>query len=174
MRNVFFALFADPKEADAAVQELDAIKSLPKIPDPRERNPVHAENPHVEVHRGRLDNESLPVGETYARGRLIEGILLSSVGGALLGGFVLGPMGVVSDALVSPAVLCAGLGALFGGLGGLLTGIGAPDPRLERMSRALEHGGVIVSVEVAGDWETGEAEKIVRRHGAEVQYHATV
>jgi hypothetical protein len=174
MRNVFFALFADPKEADAAVQELGALSSEPPVPDQRERHPVHHENPHIEVHRGKLDNESLPAGETYARGRLVEGILLSSVGGALLGGFVLGPMGIVSDALVSPAVLCAGLGAMFGWLGGLLTGIGAPDPRLERMARALEHGGVIVSVEVAGDWETVQAEKIVRRHGAEVQYHATV
>ena len=77
MRNVFFALFADPREADAAVQELDAIKSLPKVPDPRERNPGHAENPHVEVHRGRLDNESLPVGDkliSFAAKRTAKGI----------------------------------------------------------------------------------------------------
>src|SRR5687767_12553292 len=99
MRNVFYALFADPNEADAAVKELGDLRIPPPVPDPRERHPVHAENPHVEVHRGKLDNESLPVGETYARGRLVEGILLSSVGGALLGGFVLGPMGLVSDAL---------------------------------------------------------------------------
>ena len=162
MRNVFFALFADPVEADAAVKELGAL-------DDKGTN-----NPHLEIHKGKLDNESLPVGETHARGRLVEGILLSAVGGALLGGLVLGPAGVISDALVSPAVLCAGLGVMFGALGGVLTGVGAPDPRLERMAKQLEHGGVIVSVEVAGDWETDEAEKIVRKHGAEVQYHATV
>ena len=121
MRHVFFALFADATEADAAVHEIgdfDAGK----------------ERCHVERHTGGLDYENLALGETRGQTRLVQGALL----------------------------------------GGVLTGVSSPDTKLERMEALMRSGAVVLAVDAEGQWESKQAEQIVRRHGALVQHHALI
>jgi uncharacterized membrane protein len=160
MGHVFFALFADRRQADAAVAEMHALDET-------------GEHCKVAIHRGALDNEGLPVGETHGRARLVEGVLLSAIVGALLGGLVFKPLGLIEGDTL-PWLIGALVGAALGGLGGLLTGVGGPDRRLERMSDALRRGGTIVTVDADGEFLEKEAERIVRAHGAHVEHHASI
>ncbi len=162
MRHVFFALFADAKEADAAVSELGSFDA-------------GKEHVHVERHTGGLDYENLAIGETRGGTRLAQGALLGGIIGALLGALLLGPQHLIL--VVGPvgaALLCGALGAVMGGLGGLLTGLSGPDTKLERMEALMRNGAIVLAVDAEGQWESRQAEQIVRRHGALVQHHALI
>jgi hypothetical protein len=162
MRHVFFALFEDAKEADAAVTELGDLDA-------------GKERCHVEVHRGGLHNDALPIGETRGQSRLVQGALMGGLFGAVVGGALLGPQQLLL--VVGPlgaAFICGALGMVLGGLGGLLTGVGAPDTKLERMEEAIRRGATVLAVDADGRWEREQAEQIVRRHGALVQHHALI
>ncbi len=160
MRHVFFALFEDGTAADAAVDELGSDQAI-------------ADRCHVEVHRGALDSESLPIGETRGKISFVHGMLLGGGAGALLGGAVLGPAGFLAVSAAESAVICGALGLVIGALGGVLTGLSTPDSKLEQLVELMRRGAVVVTVEV----ERGEqeiAEEIVRRHGALVKHHAAI
>jgi hypothetical protein len=162
MRHVFFALFEDPREADLAANELGDLDAS-------------HENVHVERHQGNLDYEGLAIGETRGQTRLFQGALMGGAFGALVGALLLGPQHLML--VVGPlgaAVICGALGMVMGGLGGLLTGLSGPDPKLERMERLMRRGAVVLAVDAEGRWEREQAEQIVRRHGALVQHHALI
>ena len=162
MRHVFFALFEDAKEADAAVTELGDLDA-------------GKERCHVEVHKGGLHYDSLPIGETRGQTRLVQGALMGGFFGAVVGGALLGPQHLIlAVGPVGAAVICGALGMVLGGLGGLLTGVSGPDTKLERMEAAMRRGAVVVAVDAEGRWEREQAEQIVRRHGALVQHHALI
>jgi hypothetical protein len=162
MRHVFFALFEDPREADLAANELGDLDAS-------------HEHVHVERHTGNLNYENLSLGETRGQARLFQGALLGGGFGALVGALLLGPQHLIL--IVGPlgaAVICGALGMVLGGLGGLLTGVSGPDPKLERMESLLRRGAVVLAVDAEGRWEREQAEQIVRRHGALVQHHALI
>jgi hypothetical protein len=162
MRHVFFALFADAKEADAATSEIGSFDA-------------GKEHVHVERHTGGLDYENLAIGETRGGTRLVQGAALGGLIGALVGALLLGPQHLIL--VVGPvgaALLCGALGAVMGGLGGLLTGLSGPDTKLERMEALMRGGAIVLAVDAEGQWESRQAEQIVRRHGALVQHHALI
>ncbi len=162
MRHVFFALFEDATEADAAVHELGDLDA-------------GKERCHVEVHKGGLNYEGLAIGETRGQTRLVQGALMGGFFGAVVGGALLGPQHLLL--VVGPAgaaFVCGALGMVMGGLGGLLTGVSGPDTKLERMEALMRRGAVVVAVDAEGRWEREQAEQIVRKHGALVQHHALI
>jgi hypothetical protein len=162
MRHVFFALFADAKEADAAASELGVLDA-------------GQEHVHVERHTGGLNYENLAIGETRGGTRLIQGAMMGGIFGALVGALLLGPQHLIL--VVGPlgaAVLCGALGMVMGGLGGLLTGVSGPDTKLERMEALMRGGAVVLAVDAEGQWESKQAEQIVKRHGALVQHHGLI
>jgi hypothetical protein len=162
MRHVFFALFEDAREADEAVSELGVLDA-------------GKERCHVEVHKGGLDSETLPLGETRGQKRLVQGALMGGFFGAVVGGAVLGPQHFLL--VVGPtgaALVCGVLGLVIGGLGGLLTGVSGPDTKLEGMEALMRRGAIVVAVDTEGRPVREQAEQIVRRHGALVQHHALI
>ena len=163
MRHVFFALFNDAHEADAAVTELGDLDA-------------GKDRLSVEVHKGgtHLDSEVLPLGETRGGTRLVQGALMGGLLGAVVGGALLGPAHFLIVGPTSAAFVCGALGMVMGGLGGLLTGVSGPDLKLERMVEAMRRGAVVLAVDAEGRWEREQAEQIVKRHGALVQHHALI
>jgi hypothetical protein len=162
MRHVFFALFEDATEADAARTELGVLDA-------------GTERCHVEVHKGGLNSEALPIGETKGQSRLVQGALMGGFFGAVVGGALLGPQHLLLAVGPAGAAAVGGtLGLLLGGLGGLLTGVAAPDAKLERMEALMRQGAVVLAVDAEGTWEREQAEQIVRKHGALVQHHALI
>ncbi len=82
MRHVFFALFNDAHEADAAVTELGDLDA-------------GKDRLSVEVHKGggQLDSELLPIGETRGGTRLVQGAVMGGLLGAVVGGATAGNRG---------------------------------------------------------------------------------
>lgn len=152
MNHVFFALFRTKSEAQAAVSELAATES----PE------THCT---VVVHDRQVAKGGDPFVETHASEALIKGLAMGTVLGALAG-VALTLMGVTSSGMFATAMVTAALGAMFGGLGGALTGAANPDHALERLWRAHRAGSVMVTVDAPGLTGEEHAQDIFRRHGA--------
>jgi hypothetical protein len=151
MDHVMYALFDDDEHARAALDEIEAVGT------PRRHCAAV-------IHRGRLDEGQLGILESAASEGLREGAALGGIGGALLGGVLFGPAGLVS---IGATAL---LGALYGGIGGAIAGSGGPDRRLERLSNQLAKGKVLLVVE-APDLECRDkADSAARANGAQVQH----
>ena len=153
MRHLLYALFTQPGEAERAIEEIHAL----------DRKGGACE---IFVHKGKVDAESLPLGATRASLRLVEGMLIGALLGAAIGAFILQPAGLVQTSPGWTAIFCAVLGALCGGLGGLLQGAAGPDPVLESLAESLEHGAVLVKFRAEDKYHLEQAEAIARGHGA--------
>ncbi len=151
MEHVTYALFDDDEHARAALTAIEAAGT------PRRHCAAV-------VHRGRLDEGQLSILESAASEGLREGAALGGIGGALLGGVLFGPAGLVS--IGATAVL----GAFYGGVGGAIAGSAAPDRRLERLSKRLADGKVLLVVEAPSIACRDRADAAARANGAEVQH----
>ena len=115
----------------------------------------------VTLHRGRLDEGLLGVGETDAAEGAREGAAIAGVVGAIAGAVVMGPFGLASGGM---------LGALYGAVGGALAGSGSPDRNLEQLSKHLAEGKVLVVVEATSLESRDKADAAMRARGGRVEH----
>ncbi len=151
MDHVTYALFPDEDHARAA---LDAI----------ETSGTPRRHCGAVLQRGRLDPGQLGILETNAAEGMREGAAIGSLGGALLAGLLFGPAGLVAIGAT------AAMGALYGGLAGALGGSGAPDRRLEKLSKQLGGGKVLLVVEAPNLECRDQADEAAAAHGGEVHH----
>lgn len=151
MDHVTYALFDDERHARAALAAIEA-SGTPK----RHCGAV--------LHANRLDEGELGLLESAAPEGLREGAAIGGIGGALLGGIAFGPAGLVSIGAT------AALGALYGGVAGALAGSGSPDRRLERLSRELAAGKVLLVVEAPSIECRDKADAAAMANGGQVQH----
>lgn len=121
---------------------------------------------HVVTHTSELPDD-LPEATSNQLSDFLPGLFKGLGLGALAGlvaalalafipWFDIGPAALIS----TPFMLAiAVLGALFGALGGTITGISVPNHALDRFNRALDAGKILVMVDVRRD----QAEDIRRR-----------
>jgi hypothetical protein len=148
MLHVSYGLFDDAEAARSAIEAIEVSGT------PRARV-------RVQLHRDRLDEGQLTAAETGAdEGRRI-GAALGALGGAVTGAAVMGPMGLVSG---------GALGALYGGVAGALGGSAGPDPTLERLSRQLAGGKVLLVVEASSLDARDAADAGMRACGGRVEH----
>jgi uncharacterized membrane protein len=151
MEHASYALFDDEEKARAASETIEAAGD----PD----HPGH--HCAVVVHRGQLHEGELKVIETGASEGLREGAVVGGVLGAIAGAFAFGPIGLGGG---------AALGILYGGVAGALGGSGAPDRRLENLSKELAAGKILVVV-AAPDFACRDgADAILKANGGRVRH----
>ncbi len=148
MLHVSYGLFDDPDAARSAMVAIEAGNTT-------------AERVEVTLHRGRVDPGVLSGLETGAAlgGRV--GAAFGGVAGAAAGALVMGPAGLAAG---------GALGAVYGGLAGGLGGASAPDPTLDRLSRQLAEGKVLVVVEAPSLAARDAADAEMRAAGARVEH----
>ena len=151
MEHITYALFDDEAHARAALGAIEASGT-----DRRHCSAV--------LHRGRLDDGQLGILESAAPEGLREGAAIGGIGGALLGGVLFGPAGLVS---IGATALVA---SLYGAIAGAIAGSGLPDRRLEQLSKQLAGGKVLLVVEAPSLQCRDEADAAARANGGQVQH----
>lgn len=151
MEHVTYALFDDDDHARAALTAIEAGGT------PRRHCAAV-------IHRGHLDEGELGILESAASEGLREGAALGGIGAALLGGVLFGPANLVSIGAI------AMLGAVYGGVGGAIAGSSGPDRRLERLSKKLAEGKVLLVVEAPNLECRDKADTAARANGGRVQH----
>jgi hypothetical protein len=115
----------------------------------------------VTIHRNRLDEGLVGASGTSASEGAREGAAIAAILGAIAGAVTMGPVGLISG---------GALGALYGGMGGAIAGAGAPDHTLERLSKELASGKVLIVVEASSVEARDRADSIIREHGGHVDH----
>jgi hypothetical protein len=153
MRYTQHALFREPTEAEAAVDEIHSAG----LPEGEYR---------LVVHKGGLDEDDLVHSESDARGGFISGVLIGFFGGALLGALLAGPFALLPVGILTGALVCAVVGVVIGGLGASLYGAGLTNPTVKRLAKRMHEGRVLVTAETNSLDAREAIEQIIRRHGA--------
>jgi uncharacterized membrane protein len=162
MRHVFFALFDRSEPAAEALRELRQIKrEYPRAPM------------EVSVQRGNVDGEKLPLYATNGRRRLIFGVVNGLFWGALVG-ILLFVSGIASASLGILLAFTAMMGAVIGGLGGMLMGVSAPDEALEHLAGHLNGNDVSISFSTSDDDLFTRAQDVFVGNGARVEKRVAV
>ena len=113
--------------------------------------------------RTHLDQMSASATEAVANAG--RGALFGSATGALLGGLILSPLGIIGAGPLAAALLGAGGAGFYGAIAGFLTGRDQHQPVIEALERAIVDGKVLVTVDNPG----GELTKQV--HAILAKYH---
>jgi uncharacterized membrane protein len=148
MEHISYGLFDDDEHAKAAIEGIQANVT------PR----CHL---GVTVHRDRLDEGRLRMGETGAAEGLREGAVVGGALGAITGAVVMGPFGLVSG---------GALGALYGTLAGAIAGSSGPDRTLDQLSKELAPGKVLIIVEAPSLACREGADATMRANGGRVEH----
>jgi hypothetical protein len=148
MKQVSYGLF------EGVASARDAVAAIEASGTPRKQC-------GVVLHQNHLDRDDLGIAETGAREGLRESAAVNSVVGAAIGAAILGPLGLVGGGV---------LGALVGVIGGSLAGSGAPDRGLEKLSKQLAEGKVLVIVEAPDLASREAADAAMRSHGGHVEH----
>jgi len=157
MRHVFFALFDRSEPAAHALRELRHVKrEYPAAPM------------EVGLHHGDVDSEKLPLYATNARRRLVFGVTNGLFWGALVG-VLLFVSGIADASLPILIAFTALLGAVIGGLGGVLTGVSSPDEALERLASELHGNDIAISFSTSDDDFFTRAQDVFVENGARVE-----
>lgn len=156
MDHLFFALFDTHQAATAAILELEALGT------PRQQCTVV-------MHQGTIQDPDLGKGETNAAATAVQSFLASGAVGALMGGLVLSPLGILAVGPMAAALATGGAASLVGGLAGVLAGAEVLEPVVESMAAAVEAGKVLVTVRAPTLAIREDAEAVFRSLGAVVQ-----
>jgi len=160
MTHVIYALFQAEDAAQAAVQDIEQAH-------------LGQEVCHLVLHRDRLNLGDLRQSESDTRHGAVVGFVAGALGGALFGG-VLGALHLFPLGIWPMAAFLGTLGAVFGVLGPTLYGTGVPDRQLQRLSRALKQGRVLLTAEVEGMMAEAQVEQILGKRGAIETTRATI
>jgi len=79
-----------------------------------------------------------------------------------------GPIAAALGAAGTTAAAGAGVGAVAGGLIGALTGWGFSERQAHEYQDRIEHGELLLAVDVPDDRDTGRVEDILRRDGGDM------
>jgi hypothetical protein len=163
MRHVFFALFDRSEPAAEAIRELRQIKrEYPRAPM------------ELQVQRGGVTGENLPLYATNGRRRLIFGVANGLFWGALVG-VLLFVGGIATASLGILLAFTSLLGAVIGALGGVLTGVSAPDEALENLAGQISgQKDVSISFSTSDDDFFTRAQDVFVGNGARLQKRAAV
>lgn len=136
MRHTLFALFESPDAAARAVERIDQdSKCTGEL--------------SVLMHGEEYEHSELKLNETAAKREAGIGWVIGGVGGAVLGGLVAGPLGLVGGGALFTALMGGTYGSVLGALGGFLGGAAHADPRLKEIADKVENDkNVLVSVVV--------------------------
>jgi hypothetical protein len=162
MDRLVCALFEDKPHASAA---MDALVN----------GGVGDDVVTVSMHEGSVTHEDLGVAAGLSGRRMVQGAVIGAAVGGLVGavvGFVIAPAGALLTALLVSVFAGGALGVLYSTLAGAITGRDSEQPVLENLSKALEAGKVLVTLEVHGSAAVREAASdILRQFGGR---HITV
>lgn len=158
MQHVFYAVFDDAKEGEAAILDLNQTYGAQEAPF---STTVHR------TARDRFRTAERPLYETRALKGLGLGAGLGGVAGSACGvAFAL--IGVHFGGELATVAFTAFGGAVLGALAGVLTGAGDPDPKLEKLEEELRGGAVVVTVAAPSFTFEDEARELFRSHGARI------
>ncbi len=152
MRQVLYALFKEPGEAEAALEELSRI-AIPK------------EECQIFVHRKKL-NQDLRTSESDLRRGLLVGLCTGALGGAFMGWLLAGPLSVLQLPLYAAIGFLMFLGAVCGMIGGGLSGNGFVHTKLNDLLASFRPGETLVTAEIDGEQWTDMVYRIFKMHGA--------
>lgn len=117
------------------------------------------------IHEGELSHEDMPhAGEQSVR-RGLAGAAIGGTLGAILGGIVVGPIGLIGAGGAAIALFLAG--SMYGGIAGAISGRDDDKPRVKKLAEKLEPGKVMVTVDVSGAMDVASIEAILRRNGGQ-------
>lgn len=155
--NAVFALFPDETRAREAINEVMSHQEI--APD------IKGVIAHGGSRRGFRARE---FAETDARPALRNSLIVSIVGGALLGVILSGPFDLISGGIVYGAIIGAVLGAVFGVFGAIV-GAGRLNRSLGGLAKNLEPGQMLVTFKVSHKETEPVIREIVQRFGARVE-----
>ena len=115
----------------------------------------------ITVQSKRMGHEELPLKFTHARGALLQGMVMGSIGGALAGVVA----SLVDNGGVSPGFVAAFffMGLLMGGFAGAIVGPMNPNPSLGELER---DGGVALLIESSDVKDIEWADRVFHKWGA--------
>lgn len=120
----------------------------------------------VLMHGGDVSHEDVTVPGTKVRSRMVQGGAIGAGFGALLGGAILGPLGIIGVGALAAALLGAPAGAIYGTVAGALTGRDSDKEELQRLAREVEQGKILVTAVVQGRTAKEDVEGLLRGEGA--------
>lgn len=158
MKHVLFAEFADSAAAEDAVRDL----ADQGIRESRCQIELHSASGQGETER--------PLNQTDVRSALLLGLGLAALVGGAMGWLVTGPLGLFPVGTWTGVMTGFIMGLAFGLLGGAISGAMNPNRQIDTMERhAGPRGGVVATIEVAGEHEQESVERVFREHGALVE-----
>lgn len=150
MEHLVCALFDDEPHASDAVERL--------LQSGVSRSVIGAA-----LHEGELVHEDMPhAGEQSVR-RGLTGAAIGGTLGALLGGIVVGPIGLIGAGGAAIALFLAG--SMYGGIAGAISGRDDDKPEVKKLAEKLEPGKVMVTVDVSGAVDVDAVEAILAHSG---------
>ena len=158
MSHVLFAVFDHPESAGKALQQLQELGA-------------DKDGFSFVVHRralGERGSEELPLSETAAASAMTKGAVLGALSGLVVGTLLTGPIGLVGAGPLAGAIFGSATGTAIGGFTGLIAGSTEPDAALDELSKGIEEGKLLVSVEARTLTNQEQAEAILKHHGAHV------
>ena len=174
MASLVYAVFADAAAAQQATAQLtrnsartsagNSVAGTASAPG----HPAFGVQTHT---RAPLDGDDLPESATEIGRNTIVAIIVGAVAGLALG------LGLgLADAIMG---LTAGIGAMFGLitgvlsglLGGMMAGTRRPKAALRDAAQQLEHGRVLLTIEVGDVTHVDLVEDILVEHGATLVDH---
>lgn len=166
MTNVITGLFPTAADASSAVQALTSIgvsqENISLVASDR----IDASAFGVDTHTKLPEGAAIGAGTGGAIGALVAGFTL--VGGLATGGAGL----LVAGPLVA-ALAGAGAGAATGAGVGALIGLAIPEHEVKHYENALEHGAVLVGVQLdPDDPRKDEIKSLLNAHHADRVSHA--
>lgn len=164
MSHVLFAVF---DHTDAAAKALEQLQELG----------ADKEGFSFIVHRralGERGSEELPLSETAGASGVAKGAMLGALGGFIVGTLLAGPIGLIGAGPIAAAVFGTTTGTAVGGIAGLFAGVTEPDAALSELSKHIEEGKLVVSVEARKLSNQEQAEAILKHHGAHVVHRGVL
>jgi uncharacterized membrane protein len=163
--RIISAIFDDRSEAEAAIRELRDAGA-----DTARMSVIGRDEGRTDVSDGSgrvLDDDA---GSDAAKGALGGAGIGALLGVAALAIPGVGPLAaagaIASSAIPSAAAIGAGVGAMAGGLTGLLKDHGVSDEDATYYESRINEGGIFVSVDTSGGGiDAEQARQILYRHG---------
>ena len=117
----------------------------------------------VVMHQGEVTHEDLGLAAEQSGKRMAQGAAIGTTIGAVLGGLLAGPAGVLVGGPLAAVIAGGATGTLYGTIAGAITGRDQEKPVLEELSRELEEGKVLVTLDIEGSAAVREQAKAILR-----------